>query len=329
MSLAVIMFWLSTCAQAVILNDETTGMPVSKIGSLEFIESLLKKISFRDGFGDVLSQGVVKAASSIGPESLDQLVPIVSKAGQPNNYDPRMYINTALLHATEPKPSNSQLQEITRIVYKWLEWRRKKPHSYLSQEVARRIARIFWGSETAADFSVVDGKALAAKLIQDRQYAKECLILCGFIWPIMDSEHTEDNVGDPDLEAKILSAVMGKKVTREKLNTIGERVFNLQRAIYIRDGHRGTKDDEIPDSWYTIPIQWDMPNPEMLVPAKGEEAVSVKNAVVDKEKFKRMKQEYYQLRQWDVDSGLQTRGCLDSLGLADIAEDLAQRGLVL
>jgi len=329
MALAVIMFWISRCAQTGILNDEATGIPVSKMGSLEFIETLLIKISFRDGFGDVLAHGVVEAANSLGPEALDQLVPIVSKAGQPNNYDARMYINTALLHATEPKPFNSQLQEITRIIFKWLEWRREKPHSYLSNEVSRRIARIFWGSETAADFSTADGKALAAKLIQDRQYAKECLILCGFIWPIMDSEHTEDNVGDPDLEAEILSAVMGKKVTREDLNTVGERVFNLQREIYIRDGHRGTKDDELPDSWYTIPIEWDMPNPEMVAPAKGDEVVSVKNAVVDKEKFEKMKQEYYELRQWDAETGLPTRGCLEALGLSDIAEELGRRSLLL
>ncbi|MBW2143708.1 MAG: hypothetical protein JRG75_04845, partial [Deltaproteobacteria bacterium] len=328
MALAVIMFWISRCVQSGILSDETTGMPVSKIGSLEFIETLVKKISLRDGFGDVLSQGVVKAARSVGPEALAQLVPIVSKAGQPNNYDARMYINTALLHATEPKPFNSQLQEITRIIFKWLEWRRKEARSYFSNEVARRVARIFWGSETAADFSTADGKALAAKMIQDRQYAKECLILCGFIWPVMDSEHTEDNIGDPDLEAEILSAVLGKKVTREELDTIGERVFNLQRAIYARDGHRGTEDDELPDSWYNIPIEWDMPNPEMLVPAIGDEAVSVKNAVVDKEKFEKMKREYYQLRQWDAATGLQTRVCLEALGLADIAEDLEHKGLV-
>jgi aldehyde:ferredoxin oxidoreductase len=41
-----------------------------------------------------------------------------------------------------------------------------------------------------------------------------------------------------------------------------------------------------------------------------------------------MKDEYYQLRQWDIATGLQTRAKLAELGLKDIAQDLEQRGLI-
>ena len=39
------------------------------------------------------------------------------------------------------------------------------------------------------------------------------------------------------------------------LYKIGERVFNLHRAIFIREGHRAREAVAIPDSWYTVPLE--------------------------------------------------------------------------
>ncbi|MBL7210069.1 MAG: hypothetical protein ISS52_08220 [Dehalococcoidia bacterium] len=51
-------------------------------------------------------------------------------------------------------------------------------------------------------------------------------------------------------------------------------------------------------------------------------------AVVDRQEFERMKDEYYRPRGWDVATGLQTRGKLQELGLEDITDDLERRGLI-
>jgi len=328
LAITLIIIWLQRCYRAGILTDESTGIPISKLGSLEFIETLVRKISLRDGFGDILAQGVLKAADWVGPGAGEQITGYISKAGQPNISDPRLYITTALLYAMEPRPPLPQLQEVSRVILKWLEWGNRAENSYVSTEVMRRIAQRFWGSEIAADFSTFEGKALTAKRIQDREYAKECLILCGFLWPIMDLEHSEDHVGDPALESKILSAVTGKDVDEEGLYRIGERVFNLQRAILVREGHQGRGDDILPHSWHTVPLKGDLANPECLVPGKGEEVLSRRSSVVDREEFERTKDEYYQLRQWDVATGLQTRAKLEELGLKDVAQALEQGGLI-
>jgi aldehyde:ferredoxin oxidoreductase len=328
MALTLTIAWLYGCYAAGILTDENTGIPISKLGSLEFIETLVRKISRREGFGDILAQGVLKAADWVGPGARELTAGYVSKAGQPAMTEPRLYITTSLLYAMETKPPMPQLQEISRVVFKWLDWGKGAENSYVSTDVVRRIARRFWGSEVAADFSTHDGKALAAKMIQDRQYAKDCLILCSFLWPIMDLEHSEDHVGDPTLESKVLSAVTGNEVDEDGLHSIGERVFNLQRAIFVREGHQGREDDRLPDSWHTRPLAGDPANPECLVPGKGEEALSRRGAVVDKEEFERTKDEYYRLRQWDTATGLQTGAKLEELGLRDIAQDLGRRGLI-
>ena len=222
-----------------------------------------------------------------------------------------------------------QLHEVSNLVFKWMNWVRKTEGAAVSSDVIRAIAKRFWGSEIAADFSTYEGKALAAKMIQDREYAKECLILCDFLWPILDLENSEDHVGDPTLESKILSAVTGNEVDEEGLYRIGERVFNLQRATLVREGHRGREFDTLPDFLFTMPLEHDQMNPECLVPGKGGEVISRKGSVVDRQEFEKMKGEYYQLRGWDVATGLQTRAKLVELGLGDIADDLEQRGLIV
>jgi len=49
---------------------------------------------------------------------------------------------------------------------------------------------------------------------------------------------------------------------------------------------------------------------------------------VHRDDFEQMKSEYYELRGWDVDSGLQTRKKLEELGLRDVADELENRSLL-
>ncbi len=67
----------------------------------------------------------------------------------------------------------------------------------------------------------------------------------------------------------------------------------------------------------------------MLVPGKDGEIISRKGKVLNREKFEKMKDEFYELRGWDVASGLQTKAKLMELDLDDIIEDLEKRGLVV
>jgi aldehyde:ferredoxin oxidoreductase len=319
--------WLHGCYEAGILTDENTGIPLSRLGSLEFIEDLVRKVSLRDGFGDVLAKGIEKAADVVGPAAKEQ-VEMAGYLAEPgyHPYGPRLYIANALLYAMEPRIPIQQLHETGLLLAKWAAGTMGLTN--VSSEVIRGVARRFWGSETAADFSTYEGKALATKRIQDRQYANECLILCNFLWPITDCERCQGGVGDPALESKVLSAVLEKEIDEEGLYKIGERVFNLQRAILVREGHRGRDFDILPDGFYTLPLAYDQANPECLVPGKDGKAISRKGAVVNRDEFEKMKDEYYQLRQWDVATGLQTRASLENLGLQDVARDLEHRRLL-
>ncbi len=322
--------WLLGCRDAGVLTDRDTGIPLSKLGSLEFMESLVRKISHRDGLGDILAQGIARAPDLLGGRAKELAVEtLATQDPTVRTYGARVYIIPGILYAMEPRQPIQTLHEISRLVmHDWVPWAEKKEGAYLSSSLLREIARDLWGSEIAADFSTYEGKALAAKKIHDRQYAKESLVLCDGFWPITHLEHSEGHIGDTSLESKILSAVTGREVDEEGLYRIGERVFNLQRAILAREGHVGREGDRLPESDFTIPIQVERKNPECLVPGKDGEIISRKGMVVDREQFERMKDEYYALRGWDVASGLQTRAKLEELGLGDIAEDLERRGLI-
>lgn len=326
-SVASIVAWLERCHQAGLLTEKDTNLPLTKIGSLEFIQVLLENIARRRGFGEILAQGVHRAAAAVGSQALELLLDDVTKAGERMTYMPKAYITTGLLYAQDPRQPIQQLHEVSRLGIQWVQWANRVPDAKLSSDVFRAIARRFWGSEVAADFSTYEGKALAAKMVQDRQLAKECLILCDIVWPVFYVEHSADHVGDPGLESKIFSAITGRDISEEGLYRVGETVQNLQRAIMTREGHRGREDDILPEACFTIPLESERLNPDCIFPGKNGEIISRKGALFEKDKFLGMLGEFYEIRGWDRETGLQTEAKLKELGLHDVAQDLAERGI--
>ncbi len=77
----------------------------------------------------------------------------------------------------------------------------------------------------------------------------------------------------------------------EDLYRAGERVFNLQRAVMLREGRRGKPDDVIEEFNYTIGVQADTLNPDCLVPGPNGKPVSRKGMMVEQAGFERMRED--------------------------------------
>ena len=111
-------------------------------------------------------------------------------------------------------------------------------------------------------------------------------------------------------------------------NLAGERVFNLTRAIHAREGHIGRRDDTLPEFNFTEPLTSDKSNyfflfnPECMLPGKDGELTSRLGAMLDRTEFENMLSDYYCLRGWDPQTGLQTEASLKKLGLGFLAETL-------
>ena len=327
-STETMIMWLSRCHKSGILTDERTGIPLSQIGSYEFIESLIKKIAHREGFGDTLARGTHKAAASLGKEAQALIKDYMVKSGDNELYGPRLYITTGIFWAMEPRLPIQQLHEVSVPVMLWGARQRGLKEVPVTTKVLRAMAKRFFGSELAVDFSTYDGKALAAARIQDREYAKESLILCDLFWPIYFAEASPDGVGDPSKESQICAAVTGREIDEIGLYKIGERICNLQRAILAREGHKGREYDVIDEYNFTTPLKGDFGNPDCIVPGRNGELFSRKDIVLDRSDFENLKGEYYRIRGWDVPSGLQKRAKLEELGLSYVAKTLGGEGLL-
>jgi aldehyde:ferredoxin oxidoreductase len=324
--------FLEACYKEGIIDEKKTGLPLSKVGGPEFIQELTRKIALKEGFGATLAKGIISAAVEIGPKAKDMLHLFVATRGsEKKDYDPRILITTALVYATEPRRAIHQLHEVSNMAMMWLGMdTNSKPGTMFSSDNFRRVAEKIWGSAIAADFSTYEGKALAAKKIQDHVFAKESLVVCDLRWTMTQPARALGTTADTVTEAQVYSAVTGKEIDEAEFASIGERIFNLQRAILLREGRRGRKDDRILDYFFTEPLKKGelFFNTDALMPGKNGEIISRVGAVVEKEKFEQMKTEYYGYRGWDAASGLPMKAKLEELQLKDIAADLHKRGLL-
>jgi len=321
--------WCEDCYHAGYLTEAGTGLALSKIGSREFFEKLANMIAHREeGLGDILAEGLLRAGERLGDDAVAHFADDVSGVGLGASYSPREYIINALLYAMDPRQPIAMLHEVSFMIARWLLHGIKPELSITTSAVFRAAATKFWGSDKAWDMTSYEGKALAAVKIQDRTYVKDSLLLCDFVWPIMDSFNTPDHVGDPTLESRLFSAVTGIETDEAGLNEYGERLFNLQRIILLREGWQAKTSDMPAEFNFTHPIQTNPVNPRLIVPGPTEEPASVKGFVLDRKKFEQMREEFYMLRGWDPETGLQKEETLQRLGLADMVPPLKEKGLV-
>ena len=313
-----VVHWLDTCYKSGYLTDKQTGLDISKLGTREFFENLANMIARREGFGDILADGLLRAGEKLGEEARAHFSNEVSGVGDGASYSAREYLMNGLLYALEPRQPIAMLHEISWLTGLWVMNQADPEASPVTSEVFRAAATKFWGSDKAWDLNTHEGKAVAAAKIIDRTYVKDSLLLCDSVWPLMVSWNTPDNLGDPTLESRIFTAVTGIETDEAGLHQYGERIFNLQRRVLLREGRR-PKVDDVPEEFnFVDPVETVFMNPEVIVPGPGEEVISRKGQTLDREVFEKMRKEFYQLRGWNSESGSQEVETLERLGLSDL-----------
>lgn len=315
--------WLSACYKTGILTDEETDLPLSKIGSVEFIRQLFDKICYRKGFGNILADGTIKAARFVGKDSERFISAVIgTRANETRDYDPRYMLVNSLIYPFEPRRPIQLLHATSLVIARWQNNIDGFDDAFISPAKFKEIAKEYWGSIEAGDFNTCKGKALAAKKIQDYGYMKESLVLCDLAWPIYPVKYKIGGIGFSTIESQILSAITGKNIDEDAFMKMGERIFNLQRAVMIRQGWGGRKGDTIMDYYHTEPLDNMFKNPDCIAPGGDKEQISRKGAILDRDNFEKLKSEYYSLRGWDVETGFQTMAKLKEMDMDDIAHEL-------
>ncbi|MEI9476389.1 MAG: aldehyde ferredoxin oxidoreductase C-terminal domain-containing protein, partial [Deltaproteobacteria bacterium] len=114
-----------------------------------------------------------------------------------------------------------------------------------------------------------------------------------------------------DVHAEILSIGLGKKVTVDELSVVQRRVRQLERAFNCRQGLR-RQHDTLPDQSF----------------ADSSPNGNFEGTAIDRGTFEETKDRYYELRGWDLTTGVPTRATLESLGLKDVADELERQGVL-
>lgn len=204
-----------------ILTKEDTGGIELTFGNDQAMMAILKKLSFREGIGDLLADGSKIAAEKIGKGSEKYAMHV--KGLELPAYDVRGAkahgLNFATAFTGADHCRGYAFQEIFGIP--------------VPKEVDRFAA---------------EGKGELTKWNQDiRTATTDAPTMCGFILDMAVVGIAAQNTAD------LMEAVTGMHYTPEDILAVGERINNLARAFNVREGFTRA-DDTLPERLMNDPI---------------------------------------------------------------------------
>ena len=202
--------WIMECYEkGVFPKEDLDGMDMNW-GNVEAVRAMLQKIAKRDGIGDMLAEGVMRASQQIGGESTDWAI-YTRKGASPRSHDHRGPRRAELLDTCV---TNTSTIEST--------WAGVHPQLVDQPEVKDPLSH-----EEIVESNV--------KFSGIRQF-DDCLGTC--------------RIASPDLKHQLacVNAVTGWNLTLEDAFTIGRRVINMLRMFNFRHGLK--KEDEHPSVRY-------------------------------------------------------------------------------
>jgi len=272
--------------QGIITEDDTDGIPM-EWGSPQAIIGMVEKIARREGIGDILAEGIVRAAAEIGRGSEAYAYQVKGLQVQENTHPGwAPHVKGACLGiAVGPRCDN--LRSLN--VYSAL-----SPHSPANRGI-REVAGI--GQDY--DPQSYEGKPEHVVAAEDFNAVADMLSTCKWLTGVFTPAHLAD----------LFSAGSGIETTVEDFRSFAKRLRTMERAYEASEGMTSEK-DTLPKSFFNNPIK--------VGPWKG--------SVLEPEPFEAMKRRYYSLRGWDSSTGIPTEGTLKRMGLEDIAEKLKAYG---
>ncbi len=222
-----IAFAMEAYEKGALSSDDTDGIELSW-GNEDALIKLIKKIAFRDGFGDLLAEGVKRVSEKIGKGSEKYALHV--KGMEPPAYDVRTAKAFGLGWATATRGADhlAALPNFELLGYepeKGLKW---------------------FGSEKTVDPYAWEGKSQMVVWHENLgaivDSAEMCKYTCFSAYAVK-----EDDM------ALFIQYATGKKITSKDILEIGERIFNLERLFNLREGI-GAEEDKLPDRFISEPF---------------------------------------------------------------------------
>jgi aldehyde:ferredoxin oxidoreductase len=214
-------FTMELFEKNIITEEEIGGFP-AKFGDYHAMIKLIRMMAFREGFGDILADGVKMAAEKIGKGSSRYAMHV--KGLELPGYDVRGAKAHGLNYATSYTGADHcrgyAFQEIFGIPV---------PH--------------------AVDRFSAEGKGKLTVWNQDiRTATTDCPTMCGFLLDMALPGNALENT------AALMEAVTGLSYTSEEVLQVGERINNVAKAFNMRQGLTAA-DDTLPQRFMEEPLK--------------------------------------------------------------------------
>lgn len=278
--------WAMECYQRGILKESDTDGLKLEWGDAGVALELIRKICYREGFGNILAEGCAKAADIIGRDSSYYAMNI---KGQDLYEVCRGAVGWCLGTTTSTRGGGHTTGAPV--------------HETIPGFDVERGRQLFGLKENNP--LAYEGKAKLVEYFEDLHRVANSLGICHFhtIW--LDLWHLDF----PEI-AELYSAATGWETSADDLKRMAKRQLNLEKAFNLLRTDFDRKDD--------YPTPRDMTEP---VPTG-----SIAGWKMERKDYDALLDEYYELHNWDKETSFPTRECLEDLDLKDVADDLERVG---
>jgi aldehyde:ferredoxin oxidoreductase len=199
--------WLMECYEKGLITKRDTDGLEMKWGNVEATRGMLRKMACREGFGNVLAEGAMRAATEIGGEAASMAI-YTLKGNTPRAHDHRVF----WCHLLDTCVSDRGRDEHSLIV--------GNPETL--------------GLPSSVDPFSAEGAATMLAAGSGALTLRDCLVMCKFT--LLGTP--------PERISELLNAVTGWDVTQGEAREVGLRIVHLLRAFNARHGH--TSDMDMP-----------------------------------------------------------------------------------
>jgi len=282
--------WAMECYQRGIIDESDTDGLKLEWGDTGVVLELMRKIAYREGFGNILAEGCYRAAKILGRDS-DYYAIHVKKQDLYENIRGAMAWGLGATTAT--RGGGHTTGSI------WFETTGLGPNA----EKAQKIYDV--DSEAISNPLAYDGKSKMVTYQEALHKVINCLGICVY----NTISYNLDFLDLPEI-AEIYSAATGWETTVDDLKSIAMKQLHLEKAFNLRFTDFDRKDD--------MPPPRELQEPIATGPFEGWS--------LEAEKWGRMLDDYYDLHGWDRATSYPTRGTLEQAGLGYVADDLQKIG---
>lgn len=218
---AIIAFAMECFEKGLITKDDTGGVDLTW-GNHQAMVEMVRKIGEREGFGELLGEGVRRAAERIGGIAAEYAMHV--KGLEFPAHDPRSATGFALGYATGSIGAAHE----EALGSQRLENSYEQAQPWTSPELGCPVALKRFDTE---------GKGALVAKTQDFGCLLDSLTLCCFLSMIQWVQ--------PSHHAELLNSATGWDMDLDEFMLTGERIFNLKRMFNVRRGI-SRKDDTLP-----------------------------------------------------------------------------------